>query len=189
MKKIVIILISLWVALPVFSESALNKKQIESAISTSKQAEALFKENPQWEDFENEDLNFIADPTVVQQSIAHLKKVGAYQSMLQVVKNNGFASLEEWHGVFRRTMLLMMNIQTQKLGMDFGSMMTMMEAQIKQLRDQGMPESVLVEQEKNLTSAKLMHQAVQNISEQDKKFASQNVEWLMQKTQVLGMGF
>ena len=182
----VFLLIIFW-ASPSLAEQDLSRALVESALSTSEQMAKLFKKHPEWEDAETKNMNFITDPSAVKASIAHLKKTGAFAPLTTLVKKNGFDSLEAWHNVFRRTMLSLMQTESEKTGMNFDSMSTIMETQLNQLREQGIPESVLKEQEKNIATAKQMVAAMKTVSPKDKQFVTANYDWLSEKLNLLGL--
>ena len=166
------------------AEQALSKPLAEAALAVSQQAEELFGQHPEWEDGLDKDMDMLANPSGFEKEITQLKKVGAYKPLTKIAKDNGFASLSAWYNVFRRTMLSAMSVQTERMGIDFESGVAMMEAQVAQLREQGIPEDILKEQQLGVENARQTLNAIKTVSTVDKQFAKDNIEWLMEKAKI-----
>jgi len=119
--------------------------------------------------------------------IAQLKNSKAYPQIKAILADTDFSNIEEFYDVSMRVMGGMMAYQMQRQnmpqGMNVDSMNTMLRSNIEQMKASNAPSSMIAEMEKQLDemdkSMKMMKSAMENTSVEDKKFISENAQWIM----------
>jgi hypothetical protein len=117
--------------------------------------------------------------------ISQIKNSKAYPQIKSVLASYGFDNVEEYYNVAVRIMGGMMGYQLQNMpqGMDVDSTTKMLKQSIQQMKARNAPSAMVDEMEKQLVdmekNMKNMKEAMKNTSEADKKFISDNVQWIM----------
>ena len=126
-----------------------------------------------------------SDISQVKKIIAQLKSSKAYPKIQSILADSKFTSLEQYYDVTMRLMGGMMSYQMQNMpqGMNFESMAQMLKSNIAQMKAKNVPSSMIDEMkvqladiEKNMKTMKL---AMASTSNADKKFISDNAQWIM----------
>ena len=182
MKKINIFIAVVVMLFSAFSqaEQALSKDLITSFQQLSQQWETLDVEYPELS-ASLDDIELFQPEKIISQ----LKSSKAYPQIKSMLANSNFDSIEEYYNVAVRVMGGMMAHQMQNMpeGMNADSLSTMLKSSIAQMKSRNAPSSVLAEMEKQLAdmekSMKMMKSAMANTSTADKKFISDNAQWVM----------
>ncbi|MCW8834383.1 MAG: hypothetical protein OQK09_00595 [Colwellia sp.] len=182
MKKINLFFAIVLIALPFtsYGKQALTKELLTSFQQVALQWQALEAEYPELS--ASLDESDISQPEKI---IAQLETSKAYPKIKSILANSEFANLEEYYDVATRLMGGMMSYQMQKMpqGMDLESMEQMLKSNIAQMKASNVPESMIAELEKQLgdieKNMKKMKSAMVNTSAADKKFISDNAQWIM----------
>lgn len=182
MKKI-----SILIAILMMSFSGVS--QAEQALS--KQLITSFQQvSEQWESLEGKYPNLSVsldefDFTQPEKLITQLKNSKAYPQIKAILAKHDFATIEEYYNVATRVMGGMMAHQMKNMpeGMNLDSMVTMLKANIEQMKANSAPSSMIDEMKHQLVDMekgmKQMKNAMKNTSAADTKFFSENAQWLM----------
>lgn len=117
--------------------------------------------------------------------ISQIKSSKAYPKIKPLLASYGFDNIEEYYQLAIRIMGGLMGHQMQSMpqGMDLDSAAQMLKQSIQQMKANNAPSSMvdemqkqLVDMEKNMNNMKV---AVKNTSAADKKFISENAQWIM----------
>jgi len=179
MKKLLVAISLFIISISAFAEQALSKKLIEKYMQTITDIELIAKANPALEE-QMDDLMMLDKSS----AIGAIKSSSAYPKIEQSIKSAGFSSLGEFYDVTFRIMGGMFKTQMNKMpeGMTVDNFISQMENQIAQLKNQGLPESMLTKMEEQfqeqLKSMKFMQRAAKDVSAADVKFVGDNIEWI-----------
>lgn len=171
--------------LTIFSTSSYAEKVLTKELITSFQ-----KMSEQWETLQVDDPELSAsledfDFTKPEQIIAQLKSSKAYPQIKSMLAQHDFSSIEEYYNIAIRIMGGMMNYQMQAMpqGMNLESMVQMLKQNIAQMQASNAPSSMIDEMKKQLADMEInmikMKEAMKNTSVEDKKFFSENAQWIM----------
>ena len=182
MKKVNLFLVMLLMCFPLASQAkqALTKELITSFSKVSQQWQSLEASYPELT--ASMDKMDFSQPDKL---IAQLKSSKAYPKIKAMLADTDFSSIEEFYDVSMRVMGGMMAYQMQSMpqGMNVDSMNTMLRSNIEQMKASNAPSSMITEMEKQLDemdkSMKMMKSAMENTSAEDKKFISENAQWIM----------
>lgn len=182
MKKVSIFIGVTLMVLSAFSqaEQALSKELITSFQKISAKWEILEASYPEL----SASLDDV-DLSQPEKLISQLKNSKAYPQIKSILAGSDFATIEEYCNVATRVMGGMMAHQMQSMpeSMNVDSMVQMLKQNLQQMKASNAPSSMvagiekqLVDMEKNM---KNMKAAMENTSEADKKFISDNSQWIM----------
>lgn len=182
MKKLTLILATILLLLPLMTqaEQALSKQLITSFGQVSKQWENLEDDYPEISP-SLEDIDF----NHPEKMINVLKNSKAYPKLKASLANSEFDSIEEFYNVGMRVMGGMMAHQMQKMpqAMDTDAMSKMLVGTIKQMKENNISGEMIEQMEAQLAdmdkNMKMMQAAMSNTSSADKKFISDNAQWVM----------
>lgn len=162
------------------AEKALTKELITAFQQMSEQWEALEVNYPELSSsLEHFDLS---QPDKIINQIKHSK---AYPQIKSMLAQYDFSTIEEYYSVAMRVMGGMMDYQMKNMpqGVDVAAMIQMLKQNIAQMKASNAPNAMvdemkkqLVDMEKNMIK---MNQAMKNTSVADKKFFSENAQWIM----------
>lgn len=177
MKRIIIILVMMSQPIWAYAEQPLSRALVESFIEASTQMGTLENKYPQI--FKRADQ---FSDTEDEQFIKYVKSSAAYPDIKRIISASKFKSIEEFVSMSKRIMGSMYAVQMQKMpaGMNINSMM---ESGIMAMKQTGASADMIAEMQRDLERQKAemaeMNQAAKTASAQDKKFVTDNMEWLM----------
>ena len=182
MNKIMIVILTLMLAFStlVHAQPVLTKELITSFQQVSKQWQTLEHEYPE--------LSLAIDEVDLSQPnemITQLKNSKAYPKIKKILATANFSDIEEFYSIATRIMGGMMAHQMQQMppGMTIDSMAQKLKQGIVQMKANNAPDAMiaqmqaqLVDMEKNM---KNMKSAMKNTTDADRKFISDNAQWIM----------
>ncbi|MGL1958590.1 MAG: hypothetical protein OCD00_14885 [Colwellia sp.] len=182
MKKIRLIIITVLFCLPMMSQAqqALSKELIQSLEKVGVQLKQLETKYPKI--FET--IDAIGEGKQ-EEAIALVERSKAYPEIKAILNKFGFDSLEGFSDVSMRMMGSVMAYQKKNMpsGMDLGAMNQALSDNIQQMKDRNAPSSIITEMEKQLVETKSslaqVKLAMKKATEADKKFVSDNIQWIM----------
>lgn len=182
MKKTTLTLVILLLSIPFVSQAkqALTKELISSFSEVSKQWQSLEALYPELASSMDE-----VDFSQPEKIISKLKSSKAYPKIKSILAETNFNSVEEYYDVSIRVMggMLAHQLQNMPQGMKIDSMSAMLRNNIKQMKANNVPSSMIAEMEQQLAdmdkSMKMMKSAMKNTSAVDKQFISDNAQWIM----------
>ncbi|MFT7561054.1 MAG: hypothetical protein ACI93R_002979 [Flavobacteriales bacterium] len=190
LSRFIIIFFTALVTLPslaIADDTPLSREKITSAFSAATAMEKIFDENSNWKTPEENDEDFLSD-NGIQKSIEHMKANGSYTTVLSIAKKHGFKSIEGMFDIVVRTMNATMKAQASVSGMQLNDAVTAMEAQLKNMKDQGLSDQYLKQIEDNILKMQTMLASSEKSSTADTQFAKDNLEWLGQTLQSMDDG-
>ncbi len=172
---IVFISPSLWAG-----DQALSKDLITSFYTVAEKIEGLEGKYPNI--FSETDKFSMSDQ---DKAIRLMEKSKAYPEVKKVLSSSGFKSLTELYNISTRLMGAIFFAQAQKMpeGMDFDAMEKALVNSIKSMKERGAPAEMTAGMEESLREnrahRKDMAFAMAKASEADKKFVTDNLDWVM----------
>ncbi len=158
----------------------LNKKLITSFYEAAERIDGLEEKFPNV--FLEADKFSLADR---DKSIRLLEKSKAYPEIKKILVSSGFNNLTDMYDISTRFMGSIFYAQMKSMpdGMNVDSVEKSLEASIKSMKEKGLPPEVLANMETSLREMrernKDMTLAMKLASEADKKFVSENIDWVM----------
>ncbi len=182
MKKTSLFLAIVLMVFPLVSqaEQALSKELLTSFQQLSQQWQTLDVEYPEL----SASLGDI-DLSQPEKIIAQLKSSKAYPKIKAMLANSDFDTIEEYYDVAVRVMGGMMAYQMKNMpeGMNADSISAMLKSSIAQMKASNAASAMVAEMEKQLAdmekNMKAMKSAMASTSAVDKKFISDNAQWIM----------
>lgn len=182
MKKIIIAFVLITHSLLAYAGQPLSKNLITSFFTTMEQMDALETKYPK--EFKRLDEFSIAERSDM---IRYIRSSKAYPDISATLSENGFSSVEEFMDVSERFMGSMYSVQMSRMpknaGMNLDNMDKMMEANIKEMKQNGAPKEVISDMENQLQQMKKqkkeMRLAMNSASKDDIQFVNDNLTWLM----------
>ncbi|GLX77115.1 hypothetical protein tinsulaeT_04550 [Thalassotalea insulae] len=181
MKNLVMVLCLIGLSINAYAQQALTKELIEQYIKSTDLITPIMAANPAL-DKQLDDMMMLDAAEIINK----LKSTGVYSKVESVVTSAGFDDVEQYLDTSFRIMGAIFNSQLQQLpeGMTLDSYLEQMKGQIKMMKAQGMPQNVISEMEKSISeqlkNMEFMKKAAANVSEDDVKFVSEHLDWLMQ---------
>ena len=177
MKKILIILAMMSQSIWAYADQPLNKVIVEAFIQASANLDTLESKYP--DIFQRADqFSNLED----EQFIQYMESSAAYPDIKRALFSSGFQSLEDFVSISKRLMASMYAVQIEQMpaGLNINAMM---ESGILAMKQTGASAEMIAEMQIDLDRQKAemeeMNQAAKNVSAQDKKFARDNMAWLM----------
>ncbi|MBL0709610.1 MAG: hypothetical protein JJV99_01135 [Colwellia sp.] len=158
----------------------LTKELLTSFQQVSQQWESLEVDYPEL-DASLDDI----DGLQAEKLITMLKNSNAYPKIKSILADSKFVNLEEYYDVSMRVMGGMMAYQLQNMpqGININLMTGMLKNNIAQMKASNAPKAMVDEIEMQLAdmekSIKEVKRAMKNTSVEDKKFISENAQWIM----------
>lgn len=181
MKKITIALSFLLMSLIANAEQALTKELIQNYFSVTEKLEAIDIGNSALFD-ELDDVMLIDK----KETLRIVESSGVYPQVESVVDSAGFSNFREFLNVGYRLIGSMYAVQLEKHPelMQMQNMTSQVEAQIKSMKERGMPVEIIEKMEKEAISQRkyieVMNKAAQEAKSADKSFVDSNFGWLME---------
>jgi len=180
MKNIIAVIVLM--SLPLWANAAqpLSRELIKSFYAVSTKLDGLESKYPKTFKAADE-LGMSKKSEIIQL----LKSSKAYPDIKSILSSNGFNGLTDYFAVSERFMGSMYSVQMEKMpkGMKLDAATTSFKESIRQMKKSGAPAGVIAEMEANLKQQQIyqknMQRAAKDASKADKKFVSENFDWLM----------
>jgi len=182
MKKIILAIILIMQPILVFAAQPLSRDLITSFYAASDKLDTLEAKYPQ--EFKRLDEFSLSDKDKI---INYINGSRASSDIRSVLSANGFSSFEDFFDISIRLMGSMYSAQLEKMPAESRGQLQNMEKSfnenIKMMKQNGMPESMIAGMKAQLQEMQVqqveMKKAAKKATKADKKFASDNFDWLM----------
>jgi len=182
MKKIILAIVLIMQPILAFAGQPLSREVVTSFYAASDKLDTLEAKYPQ--EFKRLDEFSLSDKDKI---IDYIDSSRASSDIRSVLSANGFSSFEDFFDVSIRLMGSMYAVQIEKMPAESKGQLQNIEKSfdenIKMMKQNGMPESMIAGMKAQLQEMKVqqleMKKAAKTVTKADKKFASDNFDWLM----------
>jgi len=182
MKKIILAIILIMQPILVFAAQPLSRDLVTSFYAASDKLDTLEAKYPQ--EFKRLDEFSLSDKDKI---INYINGSRASSDIRSVLSANGFSSFEDFFNVSIRLMGSMYSVQMENMPAESRAQLQNIEKSfnenIKMMKQNGMPESMIAGMKAQLQDMKVqqveMKKAAKKATKADKKFVSDNFDWLM----------
>ncbi|MBD1389328.1 hypothetical protein IC617_07815 [Neiella sp. HB171785] len=182
--KLFAIIMALLFAPQAWSLPELNQATLQSVLDLMADMNQLAEQHPEW-DSEESQADFFADDG--SGFIAHLKRVGAYDSVNKIAVKHGFDDIQQGFGTFRRAALAGMSLQFEAVGMDFAEFQQSLKQRLDMMKQNGASAEMLAEQEAQLAEFGAIATALEQVPAADKEQMMQHIQWFFSQLEAAGL--
>tara|TARA_R110000737_G_scaffold220959_1_gene236529 strand:+ start:128 stop:724 length:597 start_codon:yes stop_codon:yes gene_type:complete len=181
MKNVLLAILICIFTTSAFAASPLTKATVQQYFDAAKNLEALEKQFPDLED----NLSSVAFSDR-SKFLIMIKNLPEYNAIEKAATSTGLDDFEAFYDIGTRIMGGFMVIQMEKMpqGISIDSMLSGIEKSIEQMQAMQLPQAQIDELSSDLAQQKQsmlsMMKLAKSASAQDKAFAKQNINWLME---------
>lgn len=181
MKNLFITLFITMLSFNVNAEQAFSKALIQQYFNAVKSFEVLEQKNPDLEKHLAKAMMMDKDETV-----KYIATLPEFSQIQKISQSAGFENVEEFVDIGYRVAGSMFDYQINNMPSDMSleTMTAQMKTQIEMMQQNGMPTEMINEMQfalkEQAKSMEFMKKAASQVSEADKKFVRDNINWFME---------